>query len=100
MAGPLRADGALDLRSKSVVDLNIIVSAGRVPQDRPQVELLQREQARAELALGRHSHAIAVVTERLGHARDHPDVAGAVEVPVPGGGLGVAGRDLSLEGEG
>src|SRR5205807_1118441 len=71
----------------------------RVPEDRPQVELLQREQARTELALGRHSHTIAVVAERLGHTRDHADVAGAVEVPVSRRGLGVTGCDFCLERE-
>src|SRR2546430_10926115 len=89
MPGPLRADGPLDLGRESVVDLNtvvLLVRAGRVPQDRPQVELLQREQARAELALGGHPHAVAVVAERLGDARDHADVTGTVEVPGSSGG--------------
>src|SRR5215218_6511677 len=64
-----------------------------------EVELLQREQACAELAFGRHPHTVAVVAERLGDARDHADVAEAVAVAEPRSRLGIADGRLGLEGE-
>src|SRR4051794_18142829 len=54
VARPLRAHGTHDLGSEEVVEL---VVGGSAPEDRPQVELLEREQARPQLPLGGHADA-------------------------------------------
>ena len=46
-----------------------VVVGAAVAQHRAEVDLVEREQARAELALGGDAHAVAVLAERLGHAR-------------------------------
>ena len=59
-----------------------------------QVELVGREQARAELAVGGQADAVAVAAEGLGDARDHADRAVAVEVAPPVRRGRAAGREL------
>ena len=59
---------------------SISVVGGAAAQDRAQVELVEREQAGAELALGGDPDPVALLAERLGDAGDHPDVADAVGV--------------------
>ena len=91
MTGPLGADGTADLVGEEVVEL---VVAGAAAQDRPEVELLQGEQAGAQLPLRGHADAVALLAERLGDAGDDADVADAVGVAEPLGRLdmlGVAG---------
>src|SRR5439155_21526684 len=84
VAGPLRADRALDLGGEGAFDID-----GIAAHDRAQVELVEREQAGAQPALGRDPDAVAMVAERLGHARDHADVAPTVDVREPLGRLRV-----------
>src|SRR3954470_15645120 len=89
VSGPLGADRAHDLVGDAVVELfGRHVLFGAAPEaitaeDGPQVELLEREQARAQLPLRGHADAVALLAERFGHARDHPDVADAVGVAEP-----------------
>ena len=68
VAGPLGADGALDLapRASSSAPPRINVA---------QVELVGGEQAGAELAVGGEAHPVAVAAERLGDRRDDADLA-------------------------
>ena len=66
-----------------------VVVAAAAAQDRPQVELVEREQAGAELALGGDPDPVALLAERLGDAGDHADVADAVGVAEPLGRLDV-----------
>src|SRR4051812_23616094 len=89
VSGPLGADRPHDLVGQPVVELVVGGAAGKTitPKDGPQVELLEREQAGAQLALGGHADAVALLAERLGHAGDHADVADAVGVAEPFGGL-------------
>ena len=75
-----------DLGGEEVVELVVGRAAA---QDGPQVELLEREQAGAELALGGDADAVALLAERLGDAGDHADVADAVGVAEPLGRLDV-----------
>ena len=63
-----------------------------------QVDLVEREQARAELTLGGDAHAVTALAERLGDARDHTDVADAVEITPAGGGLHVRDRSTTPTG--
>src|SRR3954470_10387175 len=77
VAGPLGTDRAHDLVGEEVVELVVGRTAA---EDGPQVELLEREQAGPQLALGGHADAVALLAERLGHAGDHADVADAVGV--------------------
>src|SRR5690349_8872833 len=74
VARPLGADRADDRLGEQVVELGGRRTAA---QDVAEVELLEREQAGAQLALGRDPDAVAPVAERGGHARDHADVATA-----------------------
>src|SRR5690349_18028932 len=63
---PLRADRAHDLLGQTVVEIAVVDVAA---QDRAEVELLEREEARAQLAFGGHADAVALLAERLGDAR-------------------------------
>ena len=68
-------------------ELELLVG-GAVPHRRAEVGLVQREQAVAEHALGRHPEPVAGVAERLGHGGDHADPSRcAVGEPVRGGRL-------------
>src|SRR5690606_29943880 len=62
----------------------LVVGRART-QRRTQVVLLEREQAVAELALGREPHAVARAAERLRDTGDDTDLAAAVAVAEPGG---------------
>ena len=55
-------------------------SVAAAAEDRPQVGLVEREQAAAELALGGEPDPVAGRAERLGDAGDHADLAAAVAV--------------------
>src|SRR5581483_6957607 len=59
VAGPLAADGRGYRRSDVCVRF-------AVAQHRPQVELVEREQTRSELTVGRDADAVARLAERLG----------------------------------
>jgi len=101
VACPLRTDRAHDLVGEEVVELLVGSTAA---EDRPQIELLEREQAGPQLALGGHADAVALLAERLGHAGDHADVADAVGIAEALGRLHVLAvvrsRDRQvLEGE-
>src|SRR5437764_10407077 len=78
---PLRTDRPRDRLRDPVVDIVHVVDVAGT-QDGAKVGLVEREETRAELPFGRETHAITVVAERFGHARDHADVADAVAVHV------------------
>ncbi|MNN70042.1 hypothetical protein D3C81_1858720 [compost metagenome] len=63
-------------------------------QQRTQVVALGGEQAQVQAALGRQADAAAIATERVGHARNHADFAGAIAIPPALGRLArVVGRN-------
>jgi hypothetical protein len=87
VARPLRAHRADDRGRQAVVEIRRVETVAG-PKLFAQIELFEREKARAELAFSRHADAIAVVAERFGDARDHTDVADAVRVLVARGRFG------------
>src|SRR5947207_2624190 len=74
MAGPFGTDAPLDGGGDLVV-------ARPAAQQRTQVELVEGEQARPQLTVGREADAVARLAEGVGHAGDHADVAAPVAVP-------------------
>src|SRR4029450_9605510 len=95
VARPLQTDRPRDLAREVVV-------GAAIPQDRPQVELVEGEEAGADLAAGGDAHAVAALAERRGDARDHADITDTVAVPVARRGLGavvIEVRHLRLERE-
>ena len=88
----LPRDRALDRGDQPVVEVGRVEPAVGA-QLGAEVGLVEREQARAELTLGGDAHAVAALAERLGHARDHADVAAPVEVAPARGGLDVRAAD-------
>ena len=84
MTSPLGADRTSDRIGQPVVQL---IARRAAAQDLTHVELVEREQAGAELALSRQSHPVAVVTERLGDAGNDTDMSAAVEVSIALGRL-------------
>src|SRR5690348_16477670 len=97
MAGPLGADSAHDIGGQSIVDLG---GSSLAPEDGPEVELLEREEAGPELALGRDADSVAVAAERLCDAGDHSDVAATVGVLEALGRFRVAAPGQRQLGEG
>ena len=98
MTGPLCADCIADGSGQQIVEFGTRCTS---TQDRAHVEFVEREQARAELALGGEPHPVAVPAERLGDAGDDPDLTAAIEIPVALGGFVGAhnrlGRKLSRD---
>src|SRR2546423_4034221 len=86
VSGPLRAHGTGDGFRNPIVEVDRVEAAVRA-QHGAQVGLVKREQTRAELPLGREPHTVAVITERLRHARDDTNVADAVAIHEPFGRL-------------
>src|SRR6266511_578606 len=87
VAPPLRGHGALD-------DCGDRVVVASVAEDAPHVELLDREQAVAHLAVGGEADAVAGGAERVRDARDDADLASPIAVPVALGRRAVAGHRL------
>jgi len=85
--GPLRADGGLDPGGDLVVGL-------AATERGPQVELVGREQAGTELAVGGEADAVAVAAEGLRDRRDDADKSTTVEVSPAVGRCGAARRHL------
>src|SRR6476620_11066152 len=97
MAGPLVADRALDRGGPTVVEVGRVEAAVGT-QLGAEIDLVERKEARAELALGGDAHAVAALAERLGHARDHTDIAAPVEIAPARRGLHVRrGRRFEWE---
>src|SRR5262245_44978191 len=67
VAGPLHTHGPGELVGELVV-------GAAAAHDRPEVELVEGEEAGAELAVGGDPHAVAALAERRRDARDHADV--------------------------
>src|SRR5205085_6079891 len=91
MAGPLRADSARDGVGEPIVEVARVETVFG-PEQAAQIGFVECEQAGAELAFGGEPHAVAVIAERFGHARDHADVADAVAV-----GEALGGPDMVVK---
>ena len=72
VAGPFGANTPLDFGREFFVGCPITKQG-------PQIEFVDGEKTITQLALGSQAHPVAVSTERLGDARDHADLAFAVE---------------------
>src|SRR5580704_18684627 len=85
---PGLADVVLQLLEPDRVadDPRELVVVGSVAERTAQVGLVQREQARAQVAVGRQANAVTIAAERLGHRVYEADLAVAVREPVDAGG--------------
>ncbi len=80
MTGPLGGHVGLERGGEIVVG-----SAG--PQQAAQVDLVDREEAVPEVAVGGETDPVAAPAERSGDAGDHAELAGAIAVPESCGGI-------------